>query len=201
MCFITYIFFGTFHRVSMNYVSWFMVLYVISSYLRMYPKKWMENNVFCGIMFILTILMSSLSVLVSTLLNVKLGKPSPFYFVVDSNAFLAVITGLFSFLFFKNLKIKHNRFINAVASTTFGILLIHANSDTMRQWLWQDKLDNVGHYGNSIYAIVSVICVFIVCSIIDYIRIRLIEIPFFKIWDKHEKQICSIILKEKEIKA
>lgn len=37
----TYVFFGTIKLmpVTMNYVSWFMVLYLISSYIRLYPKE------------------------------------------------------------------------------------------------------------------------------------------------------------------
>ena len=201
MCFITYIFFGTFHRVSMNYVSWFMVLYVISSYIRLYPKKWMENVSICGFMFFLTVLLSTLSVLSCTWLGVKIGKNTPFYFVADSNTFLAVLTGLFAFLFFKNLKLKYNKFINAVASTTFGVLLIHANSDTMRQWLWKDTLDNVGHYGNTLYVITCVLGVFIICSVLDFIRIKIIEIPFFKLWDKNEEKFLDIIRKNESNKA
>lgn len=39
-CFV-YIFFGTVKvlPVTMNYVSWYMVLYFIASYIRLYPKK------------------------------------------------------------------------------------------------------------------------------------------------------------------
>ena len=179
MCSLTYILFGTIHRVDMNYVSWFMVLYVISSYIRLYPKKWMSNLRFCGFMFFLSVVLSASSVLVCTWL-----RKSSFYFVTDSNAFLAVLTGVFAFLFFKNLKLPYNGFINAVASTTFGVLLIHANSNAMRQWLWKDTLDNVSHYGMTFYVITCVIGVFAVCSLIDFLRIKLIEKPFFNFLDR-----------------
>ena len=79
---------------------------------------------------------------------------------------------------------KPNRFINAVAATTFGVLLIHANSDIMRQWLWIDLLKNVSVYSYSwmpLHAIGSVLGIFVVCSIVDFARIILIERPFFKL--------------------
>ena len=40
LCGFTYVFFGTIKKmpVSMNYVSWFIVLYFMASYIRMYPK-------------------------------------------------------------------------------------------------------------------------------------------------------------------
>ncbi len=31
-----------------------------------------------------------------------------------------------------------SRFINIIGAGTFGVLLIHANSETMRNWLWHD---------------------------------------------------------------
>ena len=193
MCSLTYIVFGTIHRVDMNYVSWFMVLYVISSYIRLYPKKWMTNLKFCGFMLFLSVVLSASSVLVCT----WFGKSS-ICFVTDSNTFLAVLTGVFAFLFFKNLKLPYNGFINAVASTTFGVLLIHANSDTMRQWLWKDTLDNVGHYGMPLYVICCLIGVFAVCSMVDFIRIKLIEKPFFNFWDKKYESIAMNFKRKEE---
>ena len=144
-------------------------------------------------MFLMMVVLSLLSVLVSTWLYVKIGKFYPFYFVEDSNALLAVLTGSFAFLFFKNLKLPYNGFINAVASTTFGVLLIHANSDTMRQWLWKDTLDNVGHYGMPLYVICCVLGVFVVCSVADYVRIKLIEKPVFCFLDRKYDKIYSYL--------
>lgn len=184
LCSITYIFFGTFHRVSMNYVSWFMVLYVISTYIKLYPKEWMTKLSLNIALLFLTVSLSILSVLLCTWLSIRFQKNNPYFFVTDSNSILAVSTGISAFLLFNNLKIPYNKFINNLASTTFGILLIHANSDSMRQWLWKDIFDNIGHYGKSWHIIYCVIVVFSICSIIDLIRIRLIEKLFFIIWDK-----------------
>ena len=109
-------------------------------------------------------------------------------FVADSNTFLAVATGVCAFMFFKNLKIKYYKVINAFAASTFGVLLIHANSEALRQWLWKDTIDCVGHYDAKLmplYAIGCVLGIFVACSLIDMIRIWFIEKPFFKAWDKH----------------
>lgn len=88
-----------------------------------------------------------------------------------------------------------------IAASTFGVLLIHANSDTMRQWLWKDVLDNVGHYGDKfmpIYAIGAILLVFIVGVLIDRIRIRFLEEPFFTLW---EKQWDSILVRYKKTES
>ena len=193
----TYVFLGTAHRVTMNYVSWFIVLYLIASYIRIYPKKWMDSIAVTAIMLILSVLVSAASVVVCA----KIGK-NAFLFVTDSNTFLAVLVGVFAFLFFKNIKIPYNKLINTIAASTFGVLLIHAHSDAMRQWLWKDTLDNVGHYGDKympLYVIGCVLCVFIVCVIIDVIRINLLEKPFFKLWDKHWERFANWFANKEEL--
>lgn len=101
-----------------------------------------------------------------------------FWFVADSNHIMAVITALCSFMFFKDLKIGYSKLINMVGASTFGVLLIHANSDAMRQWLWQDLLDNVGQYGSYtlyIHSILSVIAIFVVYILVDMLRMRSVE--------------------------
>lgn len=195
LCFI-YVFFGTVPKlkVNMNYVSWFCVLYLIASYIRLYPKKIFSNVMFWRTMTIASVLLSIASVIGCAWVGSRIGRNNAYYFVSDSNTVLAVMTGVSSFMFFKNLCIKKNRFINTVAASTFGVLLIHANSDTMRRWLWKDVLNNVGTYGTDLFAlhaVGSVITVYVVCTMIDMVRVRLVEQPFLKWWDSHWKGICD----------
>ena len=65
-------------------------------------------------------------------------------------------------MFFKDLNIRYSKVINLIGASVL-VLLIHANSDIMRQWLWQDILNNVGQYGTNamvLHAILSVIAIF-----------------------------------------
>lgn len=111
----------------------------------------------------------------------------PYRFVADSNVVLALITSICSFMFFKDLKMKQNHFVNVLGASTFGVLLIHDNSNTMREWLWRDLLNNVGMYNSDlliVHAIVSVLAIFSVCVLVDYIRIHSIERWLFLFVDK-----------------
>ncbi|MBQ7357659.1 MAG: acyltransferase [Clostridia bacterium] len=184
-----YVLFGTlpFVSVSMNYVSWFIVLYFFGSYIRLYPKKLFDKTALWGLMTLVSLIISAASVVGCAWLGTKLGRNMAYFFVTDSNTFLAVATGICSFMFFKNLKVRYSGFINTVAASTFGVLLIHANSEYMRQWLWKDLLNNVGMYSSSyliLHAVGSVLAIFAICTLIDFIRIKLIEKPFFILWDK-----------------
>lgn len=99
--------------------------------------------------------------------------------------------GVSIFLFFKNLKIKQSKLINQIAATTFGILLIHANSATMRTFVWKDLLHVQEMYtkpfgGLVFHAVASVVGIFVVCSVLDYLRICLLEKPLFR-WIESKK--------------
>lgn len=167
-----------FNRVVMNYVTWFIVLYFISSYIRLYQFQLFANRTW-GWLTVLLILLSMLSVVAC----LKLGR-NPYWFVSDSNAILAVLVGISSFMFFKDTSISYNKFINTLGASTFGVLLIHANSDAMRTWLWCDTLNNVGWYINPpivvvAHSIISVMLIYTLCTVIDWLRIKLLERPFF----------------------
>lgn len=170
--------------VMMNYVSWFITLYFISSYLKLYPLTRDKDTCFWGYMTVLSWSISVSSVVVFSLLQAKytnsIELSKSYFFVSDSNAILAFTNGITSFMWFKNLRINNSKIINTIAASSFGVLLIHANSDTMRQWLWKDTIDCVGHYDVSyywLYAIGCVFAIFSVCTIIDIIRIKTIETP------------------------
>jgi len=173
--------------VTFNYVTWFCVLYFIASFLRLYSKKWMENTRLWAALTIISLLLSWTSVVLFAYIGKIIKNTEITYFLVsDSNKVLALTTGITAFMLFKNIKLKQHKWINLIESSTFGVLLIHANSDAMRQWLWKDMLQNVTFYNSSyliLHAIISVLVVFVVCTIIDQIRIKLIENPMMRlIW-------------------
>ena len=176
-----------FNRVVMNYVMWFIVLYFISSYIRLYNIKLFSNRTWGGLTLLLIVLSMS-----SVIACLKLDL-NPYWFVSDSNAILAVLVGISSFMFFKDVRIPYSKFINTLGVSTFGVLLIHANSDAMRTWLWRDTLNNLGCFNNDTlvilaHSIISVLLIYSICTLIDWLRIKFIEKPFFsRFGDKIDK--------------
>ena len=183
-----YIFFGTIKilPVTMNYVSWFIVLYFIASYIRLYPKAIFDSKKLWGWLSLFFIGVSILSVLACSWLGARIGRNSPYAFVADSNTFLAVAVGVSTFLFFKNINLPHSKLINTISSTTFGIFLIHTNT-YLRKWLWTDVFHCVENYYSPwlpLIAIFGSALILIVCSGIDLSRQYLLEKPFFRLWDR-----------------
>ena len=168
--------------VTFNYVTWFGVLYVVASYIRLYGIWRSEDKMFWGGASLVLITISVLSVLVmlfrGVYSEVALNWGFLMLFVSDSNKLLAFLVSISTFMFIKNIHIRQSKWINTIASCTFGVLLIHANSDAMRQWLWKDTCDNVGFFHSSmiyVHALCVPIIVFIACTIIDFCRQRFLE--------------------------
>lgn len=167
-------------EVTFNYVTWFSILYVLAAYLRLYPQPWFESSQVTGLLALASLVLSWGSVVVLAWFSRAVGKGIwlSYFFVSDSNKVLALATGVSLFLFFRSLKLGYSKCINTIAASTFGVLMIHANSDTMRRWLWRDVCNNVGAYtvGNVVlHAVVCIVIIYAVCTLIDMGRIWLLR--------------------------
>ena len=180
-----------FVEVRINYVLWFGVLYIVASYIRLYGLYKNNSIKTYGILTLLALVVSLASIYAITYLKHYypfLVKNMPVdYMISDCNHILGFVLALSAFMYFKNLSIKKSKLINTIAASSFGVLLIHANSSAMRQWLWYDTIDCVGHYDAPYYWLYAIGCVFVIyasCTIIDIIRIRTIETPLLNITER-----------------
>ena len=172
-------------NIDYNYISWFGIIFLIASYIRLYPVSLFNRRSFWGWTTLALVIVSMLSVAF-----IHWRVYAGYYFVSDCNKIFAVMVAVSSFLWFKNLKIPQSRWINIVAASTFGVLLIHSNSGAMMKWLWCDVFDVTGHYNLptiqlALFSFSVLIIVYCVCTIIDQIRLLLLEKPIFKWFDKH----------------
>lgn len=177
------------NRDVFNFVMWYMTIYFIAAYFRLYPSEKTENNRFCISMLVGCVGISILGIFAGDFIGNRIGMTGWYYLVNDSNKIMALLVGVFAFLVFKNLKIKYLPVINTVSSATFGVLLIHAGSDAMRQFLWKDLLHVSDMYFDTLSLLILktvtfTIIIYVVCTAIDLVRIRLIEKPIFKRLDK-----------------
>lgn len=153
---------------SMNYVSWFCVIYFIGSYIRFYSLPKADNTSLWAILMFFFISFG----IVSIYFGVHTGKFTH-YFVGEVNRFLAIGVAVTSFMTFKSIKMGQIKVINMISSSTFAVLLIHANCNEMRQWLWNDFVDVVAVFHRENYIGVSIgiiMFVFFSCIGIDMIR-------------------------------
>lgn len=177
-----YIFNDTFDELG-----WYIFVYLIGGYIRLYKDRFDISKrkllVFNGV--VLMLIVSSIIVIDYKLVSVI----NPLHFVSNANKLFAILLAICLFLLFKQMRISYNKVINKISSATFGVLLIHANSGTMRTFLWKDVFNVPSMYDSKIliiHAIATVLIIFVVCTTIELIRIRIIEKPFFELLDKNK---------------
>ena len=172
---------------NFDFVFWMLTMYFIGGYIRLYSGK-IDNlkvGVVCSVVSIVAMIVS---IILIDFIGNRIGITDAYYFLSDANKILAVTTSISVFIMFKNLKINY-KIINILASTTFGVLLIHANTAAMRRFLWVDVFNNMGHYNSKyfiIYACAVVVLVYGIAVIIDLLRKKFVEFKVFRYLDKYE---------------
>lgn len=156
-----------------------VVYYILGAYIRKTDfkiNKWISLILFC-----LCWITYSFIDLKSNLMIINKIPCSAEMVIIYSKLSECIITPLavlFAFEFFNDLQIKNNRFINTVASTTFGIYLIH-DSTIIRDLLWNKVFHclDIQYESNMfpVLALGTVVIVFASCSLIDYLRQCLVE--------------------------
>ena len=181
----------SFANDTFNEITWYIVVYMIGGYIKLYPNKYDNNKKFWLTSTLICIICIVLSIIGIDLINNKFNTSyDPYYFVINAHKLLAVLSSVSFFMLFKNINIKFNKTINTIATATFGVFLIHTNSRAMRQWLWQDVFLVPQQYNSQnlfIHAIITVFIIYIICTCIDLLRIKYIEKPILKFLENNDK--------------
>jgi len=165
---------------------WFIYLYFIASYCKYYfadKKITTISHLIIAIIAYISVYVLSISF---SMLGTNIEILAPYYrYIISINTFPILICSLALFLFFKNIRIKTSKFINLIASTSLGIYLIHDNI-FVRNYLWH-KIWKVNTYIEIpilqfiFKSIIAVLFTFIICLLIELMRMYFIEKNIFKL--------------------
>ncbi len=189
-----------------NSLLWFVSLYCVAGYVRIFGL----NNVFTSKRYLVFwIILSSLRYLSSVvliLIGTKISFVSNYaLFFYGTQSILTFLSALALFMYFVKKDIGYHKWINFVATATFGVYLIHDNS-IVRPFLWLTIFKNA-QYQDSLVLIpysVAVVCVvYVCCTLIDLGRKQFIEKPYMSLVNKYadclQKPFESIIVFFKNI--
>lgn len=166
----------------------FITLYLIAGYIKIYG---LNPKLKCRHYFILFLTFSTLNYLASvtyTLLGVKkeVYADRAINLFAPHNLFVLLIA-LTLFMTFVTLKISYRKWINVMASATFGVYLIHDNGYT-RPYLWIELFKN-NHYQDTLilipYSIAVTIIIYTVCTLIELIRQQVLDKPYMKFVNRY----------------
>ena len=173
-------------QIIMKFTGWtqpifslptlFLFCYTLLLYLKRYPVSLFENKFITGMIVILVWAF----VYITNYMSFKNESRYLTFlnsFTVDESSLLYVIAGTSLFFFFKEISIPHSKLINKIATCTFGVLLIH-DHQFFRYALWQKIVKTQEWYYSDkyiLYFVFVTLCVFITCSVFDFLRQITIE--------------------------
>lgn len=170
----------TFTHSSMygSFIMMFVAMYVIGAYIRLYPESFEKGAMFYGLCTILSILILAGLIALIDLLGPIYGF-KPFESALswgNEKSIMVVLISTLTFLTFKQINIGHIGWINLIASTTFGVYLIHEH-DLFRQWMF-GLLDMGTHYYSPDlvpFILVCMLGIFAFCSALEFVRMQTID--------------------------
>lgn len=176
-----------------NTLLWYIFLYCIAGYLKLYGQNINKKTSFYFIIFIVLYAMTYLSSVVFSVLGLKweiFANHSMYFFGPEKISTFLVSVSMF--IAFASYNMPYSKWINRIASTTFGIYLLHDNP-IVRNYLWNILFHNNKYQDSSLiipYSIMVCCAVFIGCGAIDWLR-KIVAKKLFDI-DKLEPHINSI---------
>lgn len=111
-------------------IGWYITMYLAGGYIRLYLNEIKLS--FNKSVFLIAV---NLVLIIGSILCLDVLKHNPYHMFINANKFLAVTLAVTLFIVFKSIDMGHIEWINKLSSATFGVLLIHANSDAMRKFL------------------------------------------------------------------
>lgn len=167
----------------------FGLVYSIGGYLKLYFIKYLQNvynkryiKLFLIQIFIIIVMIifsDVMAIIFSKNILIKLYKP--FVNILS----IPIATTLF--LYFLTIKPIYNKNINIISSTILGIYLIHDN-DLMRKIIWDYIFPNLEYINSNFYIIffiIKILLVFLICSFIEFLRKKYIEVIFIDLLERY----------------
>lgn len=167
---------------------YFILGYYVASYIRLHNPRALWNSrtnllwalilVSCFILWILFILFYR-----NKLSFIDNHYDQVFSYPFAFTRFPSLLTAIFIFGIFNNLKMENRKWINTLASTAFGIYLIHENL-LLNKIIWH-KFFRLDSFVDStilpVYMFFVVVSTFLACAGIDLLRQRFIEMPIMNL--------------------
>ena len=179
-------------------LAWFIYLYLCSGYYRIHivdkGSKLGMNKILNSLVLLLVF-----SVFVVALCDYVIAqgyKNWSFWFdfyLFNQNNLFVFITSILVFAIFQQINIRYSKIVNFYAALMFGIYLIHENP-YVRFWIWKTLWNVQAHLNMPtlkyiIWSSFSIIVTFIICSFIEYLRQKLFNCFYAKLYEIYLKPI------------
>lgn len=177
-----------------EFFTWFVYMYIIGAYIREYNFEFKKKNT-ARTLTIIYPFFSFLIVVISILINKYSNLNLDITHFEGLYCLPVVIGSVAMFMWFKNLHIKENKIINFFGKTSFAVYLLHDHL-LYKNILWSLDVKTQLVEQSPVYIFMgnlfgSMIAIYLIASLIEFLRVQLLEKPLFKIqiFDKYLYQL------------
>lgn len=177
-----------------NSLLWFITLYCVAAYIRLYgltPKLRPKHCIYLWLLTSFLRYLTSVQIVV-TRSGQSFDQEDALSLYATQSIF-TFLSALFFFMMFKNLKIGYHKWINVIASATFGVYLIH-DHPIIRSFLWQTVFKNASYQESALivpYSIGAACLVYSVCTVIDLLRQATVEKAYLSVVNNKAESISK----------
>ena len=179
-------------------LAWFVTLYAIGAYIRLWHPTLSYNSKYYLLVSIASFILTLISAVIFDYLNLMQQSicfnPTALF---DKTSITILITSITALLGFLQINMSYSKVINTIASATFGVYLLHDQAVT-RPLLWETIFKNASFADSDlliIYSIAVILVVYLCCTLLDLVRIKVVETPLIVGISKLSKLIDSYIQK------
>ncbi|HEM6556621.1 TPA: acyltransferase [Streptococcus suis] len=171
-------------NMQSNSLLWFIYLYIIAAYIRTYQQDILQygKKIVTASMLMLALTYMSGIVLVIAGLWIPLFVTRAYY-LFRGQSILILIASVLIFLCFLRLNMKSIKWINIIATSSFGIYLIH-DCIFIRMYLWQKLFRNASYFSSPYlipYSIFAISAVFIGSCLCSLLMNKMLDSPIEKV--------------------
>jgi len=159
-------------------IIWFILLYLLGAYIKKYGlKQYTRTSYFLIYLFLCSIMVAmKLSCNLLSIQYTFIAKAQNLFY--HYNSLITLFAAIALFNYFLNLNI-HNmpKILVKISSLTLGVYLIHDHF-LFRNILWKDILPVSDFFNNTLFPLITIICivlVFMICIGIEYLRTLLFK--------------------------
>ena len=175
-----------------NKLLWFIYLYSLAGYIRLYGADFKLKSGKAILLGTICLFLTFASACVLDILGLKwayFGKTATYFY--EMQMLPIVVSAVLLFMGYKDLNLRYSSIINKIAMTVFGVYLIHDN-EIIRYYIWIEVFKNASFAKSAFlipYSIGVILLVFVICSVIESIRIHTIEKLCFPLYNLIEEKM------------
>lgn len=166
------------HNYYLSRLFVFILLFAIGGYIRFHINKSLNNSYYRFIVISILVIVIVSEIVITQYFTIKVvnipmfGSNVPYYY--DLFYVPTIVISVMIFLLFVDIKLKSN-VVNYIGLVTLDVYMLH-DHPLCREFLWK-KLIDLHSFQNEWYffplLMLIVICLYVVCSIVGYLRYRL----------------------------